>query len=95
MDKHISEVEEPMIQPIKPSEVVAQKKDQTPDEVFEAFNELIAQNWNGNRSVFRLSEVTKLIEEKLEAKRQPSSGVVLDVKRSVDVDTNWLNVEEV
>lgn len=46
-----------MAGPIKPNEVVVQKTNQLPEEVFEAFNCFIAKNWDGNRSVVRQKEV--------------------------------------
>ncbi len=53
------------VRPLKPSEIVEAKKESIPDQVFEAFNELIAENWRGSSATFRLSEVHKLVNKKL------------------------------
>ena len=36
-----------MMEPLKPEDVVDAKKDSLPDEVMKAFNELIAEHWDG------------------------------------------------
>ena len=50
--------------PIKPSEVVKAKKNQIPEAVFEAFNELITKNFTGNYSCFNSKDVVALITSK-------------------------------
>ena len=49
------------VKPIKPGEIVAEKMKFIPDEVFSAFNTLIARNWNGSSSTFKKDEVVDLI----------------------------------
>lgn len=68
--------------PITPREVLALKNTQTPPEIFEAFNELIAKNWNGHSSVFTLKEVTRLAAKKL------------GVKVEKVCDENYFDVED-
>lgn len=74
-----------MIKPIKPSEVVAKKKEITPEEVIDATNELIAMNWNGSKASFTLSSLKDKIKEKLSV-----SG-----KDSATIKTKWLDIEPI
>lgn len=53
------------MKPITPKEVVKKKKEQIPPEVLEAFDELIAENWNGHCSTFSQKDVSALIRAKL------------------------------
>jgi hypothetical protein len=46
-----------MIKPISPKEVVDKKRESIPDFVIEAFNQMIAENWDGKESRFRQDEV--------------------------------------
>ncbi len=57
-----------MTKPITPAEVSEKKIEVIPDEVFEAFNELIAENWNGSSSTVLNKEAVKLIKEKIKNK---------------------------
>lgn len=52
------------IKPIKPSEAVGLKKVLIPDEVMQAFNEMIAQNMLNGRSEFKLKAVCDRIVSK-------------------------------
>ncbi len=47
---------------ISPEEVINLKADHIPDEVFDAWNSIIAQNWNGHRSFFKLKELVDTIK---------------------------------
>lgn len=68
--------------PIKPSEVAKTKMEVFPDEVLEAFNELIAQNFSGNYARFTVKDVINLMTAKgLNSNEIRKNG--------------WLNVEEV
>ena len=49
------------ILPIKPEDVVKERAKFIPDEVFKAFNTLIARNWNGSSSTFKQEDVITLI----------------------------------
>lgn len=71
------------IKPITPNEVLSAKASKIPDEVIAEFNELIANDWNGHRSVVRQNEICTLV-----AKR-------LDVKRQTVFDNKWLDVEDI
>jgi calcineurin-like phosphoesterase family protein len=46
-----------MTKPITPKEVQKAKFDAMPEEVFEVFNKLIVENWNGNQAIIRRDEV--------------------------------------
>ena len=50
-----------MVEPIRPQDVKPTK----PDEVIEAFNELIQKHWDGTRSQFTQDEVIKMIGIKI------------------------------
>jgi hypothetical protein len=77
-----------MVKPIKPSEVVALKKETFPDEVFTAFNALIAQNVSGGTArVLQKHAVARMIEEFEKAGKKTNSA---------EIYTNhWLDIEEV
>lgn len=55
------------MKPISPSEVVDKKLTLLPDEVIDATNELIADNWNGNKATFKQKELVARIQKKYEA----------------------------
>lgn len=67
------------MKPIKPSEVIDKKQELIPDEVIEAFNEMIAANWNGTSSTVSQTEVYALIKKKL----------------GKDFPMNYLDVEDI
>jgi hypothetical protein len=52
------------MKPIKPSDLIARKKD-FPPEVLEAFNELIAKNFSGRRAEFLMKDAANLIASKM------------------------------
>ena len=54
-----------MTKPITPDEVAVKKATIIRAEIIEAANELIAKNWNGRSSTFKLSDLTKLARQKL------------------------------
>jgi len=55
--------------PIKPSEVGKIKQATIPDEVIEAFNELIVANWEGESAVFLQKDAVKLIAKRLKIRQ--------------------------
>ncbi len=73
-----------MMEPLKPEDVVDAKKDSLPDEVMKAFNELIAEHWDGVSSQFKQKEAIEKIMKKLP---KITSQDVLD--------KDYLNIEEV
>lgn len=72
-----------MTKPITPDEVTKQKSEALPDQVIEAFNELIAQQWDGRKASFKQHDVVNLIVSKME------------VRRGEVFDKHWLDIEEV
>lgn len=52
------------VSPIKPGEVVKEKEKSIPDAVFEAFNQLIAENFNGYSATVLQKDVVALMKEK-------------------------------
>lgn len=50
-----------MTEPIKPSDVIARK----PDQVFEVFNELIEEKWDGHRAIVKSKEAAQKISERM------------------------------
>lgn len=73
-----------MKKPISPSEVMGLKATLIPDEVIEAFNELIAKHASDGRSNFTKSEAISLILRKL----PDCTSAQLHAER-------WLDVEDI
>jgi hypothetical protein len=69
-----------MIKPIRPSEV--DKTTVIPEAVIEAFNELITKNYLNGFSKVEVSEVCRLISEKMAINQS-------------QVNSLWLNVEDI
>lgn len=76
-----------MIKPITPQEVDQKKSESIPDFVYEAFNELIVENWNGSRSLVIQDDVVDRIIENV-AERG------CKVSRNHIFDECWLNIED-
>ena len=74
------------VKPITPREVVGKKQESLPDEVIEAFNELIAENWEGSSSRIKQIKAVAKIREKFLPKRITAKKMF---------DNNWLDVEDV
>ena len=71
------------MKPLKPSEVVEKKLEKLPDEVIDAFNEMIALHWNGSYSKFKQEDVVNLILKKM------------DMERGDIFDSHYLDVEDI
>ena len=52
-----------MSRPILPKEVVSKKSQLLPSVVFDVFNELITENWDGKESRFTISDVYACFEK--------------------------------
>ncbi len=72
-----------MIKPITPSQVVKAKKDSLPDGVIEAFNELIAEKFDGRESSITLNEAIARVAKK--------TGFTRDKV----CDNGWMDVESI
>lgn len=70
-----------MMKPITPDEVVRAKANTIPDEVFQAFNELIAESWNGRYAQFTQDAVLNRICGHL------------DCPRELPFAKGWLDIE--
>lgn len=70
------------VKPITPREVASLKQVLIPDAVIEAFNEMIAANFNGGYSSFTQEAVVKLIVKK-------------GISRNDLFSNNWLDVEPI
>lgn len=75
-----------MVKPISPKDVVTAKQESLPDQVMEAFNELIAENWKESHSKFKQKEVLMRIKIKFQSTTMTEDQIL---------DNNWLDVEEV
>ncbi|HZJ65947.1 MAG TPA: hypothetical protein VFD36_20710 [Kofleriaceae bacterium] len=51
--------------PLRPEDVVDKKRDRMPKEVIAAFDELIAEKWDGREAVIPQPEVIERIKQKL------------------------------
>ena len=71
------------VKPIKPTEVVKAKQTVFPDEVIEAFNELIVKDFRNGSAIVKQDEVTALICSKMNIHSQEVC------------DNHWLDVEDV
>jgi hypothetical protein len=69
------------VRPIKPNQVAKQKKADFPDAVFEAFNELIAEDFAGKTARVGQKEVVELMAKK-------------GLNRNEIYKKGWLNIEE-
>jgi len=71
---------------ITPSEVDDVKTAKIPDAVFEAFNEMIAEEWDGHQSIVKQPDVMPRVLEKL----KPTHP---EITRQKVFDKKWLDVE--
>lgn len=68
------------MRPITPDEIEHVRKAILPDAVFESFNELIAQNWDGNSATIKQKDVVALMAAK-------------GLDRLEIYDKHWLDIE--
>ena len=76
--------------PIKPSEVTKVKASAIPPKVIEAFNELIAENWDGSSARITQDEAVSRIMKKLKLKRRETifDNGYLDVESTFE-EAGW------
>lgn len=74
---------EDKVKPISPDEVVTVKKDMLPDGVIEAWNEVIAENWDKTSSHFAQYEIVSRLVDKL------------NISKKQLFDNNYLDVEDI
>ncbi len=70
------------VKPIKPNQVAETKKTTIPDEVFQAFNELITENFRGNSATVTQPDAVKRMVDK-------------GLNRNDIYEKGWLDIEEV
>ena len=75
-----------MNRPITPKEAVGLKQNQIPEEVYNAFNELISKNLQHGYACFRQDDVVKLIKRNMQLNPE---------MRQELFDSQWLNIEEI
>ncbi len=56
----------PVINPIKPSEVIKAKQEALPDAVINVFNAYITEHWNGHRACFKQKDICAEIARTLD-----------------------------
>jgi len=80
-----------MTNPIPPEEISQAKRNSIPDEVFEAFNMLVTNKWDGKSSIVLQSDAVKEI-----IKRAPKELENLDEKaaKSYMYSHHWLDIED-
>lgn len=76
--------------PITPKEVGKAKTRTIPPEVFDAFNAVIAERWDGRQSVVPQDEVLRRIV----AKMNHGAPDNFQTSRQHVIDNHWLDVEE-
>ncbi len=76
-----------MIEPIRPSQVRDAYRKALPDEVISAFNELIAESWDGYRANFDQIDVV----ERIVAKLKLESTDIIYKKHYLDVESVYNN----
>jgi hypothetical protein len=74
-----------MIGPLSPDEVLRKGKDRIPEQVYDVFNELLMERWNG------LSQVTIHQEEVMHALLIR----LAPIKRQEIYDRHWLDIEDI
>ena len=74
------------IKPITPESITATKEDLIPDEVIQAFNEMIAEKWDGSESHFKRNEIVARIKTKMDIEFDCS---YLDVEKIYE-DLGWV-----
>lgn len=72
------------VRPIRPDEVGEAKTQSIPDEVFQAFNTLIAQNYRNGRAVVSQDDVMTLLISLLKG----------EVDRQEVFNRGWLDIED-
>lgn len=69
------------IQPINPNEIISEKVKIIPDQVIRVFNELIARNWNKDKSIVFTNEAVEFIK------------FLTGASKDTIIQNHWLDVE--
>jgi hypothetical protein len=81
-------MEEKMVKPIKPEEILEKKLEAIPAEMIQAVNELVALKWNGSSSTIRQDE---LLEKYFQISGQESNRS----NREKVFDNHYLEFEQI
>lgn len=82
------------VYPIRPENVVFEKERSTPNEVFEAFNELIVQEWDGIcANILQDTVVSVIIEKFNKAGFLNKDGE--PINRKEIFERRWLEIEDI
>lgn len=68
--------------PITPEQVAKKRKNSIPGEVFQVFNLLISESWDGRESVVLQKDAVKRIRE------------ILNITSTIIFDNGWMDVED-
>lgn len=71
------------VQPINPNEIVNEKIKAIPDQVIRVFNELIARNWNNDRSIVFTNEAVEFIK------------FLTGASKDTIIQNHWLDIEPI
>ena len=84
------------IKPISPKEVVGKKETIIPNEVIEAFNELIAQNFNeGHAKVLQKDAEELMIKKGLDRLITVERGDQKVIDKHIIYEKHWMDVESI
>jgi len=76
-----------MLKPIRPDSLIKLIEDRIPDEVIQAFNALIAKEWDGQEAIIAQDEVVREIRSNFRKSDKPMSSEMI-------FDLNYLNIED-
>lgn len=71
-----------MTKPISPKDITSHKQENFPPEVFEAWNKLIAYNFDGTSAIIKVSEAKEYLQSYLSI-------------RAIEYYSKYLNIEDV
>lgn len=84
-----------MVKPIKASEVIQAKLQTIPNEVLEAFNELIVKNFDGYQSTIKQNEAISLIIAKTRSEESSMNDWYPEKIKKHIYDNHWLDIEDI
>lgn len=82
------------MKPISPSDIAATKREVFPPYVIQAFNELIAKDFVGNRATVKQDDVIAKIIELNPDLKEIDDASNYNARRRI-LNNGWLNVEEI
>ena len=79
-----------MTEPLRPDQITKAKRGQIPDAVYEVFNELIAEKWNGSSATFNINEIVDRMCERMCLKKDND---IMYNKKWLDVEDSYRSVD--